>query len=160
MSKKSGNEIFRSNRLELVFYMYCFYIKMIDKKFLYAIVGASNNLEKYGYKVFKDFLDWWYKVIPINPKEQEILWQHVYPTLSSVDKKIDVVICVVPPNVTELVVDEVKKIWIKNIWMQPWSQNDISIQKCLDNWINCVHDACIMIERKNEKKFLCEKYKT
>jgi predicted CoA-binding protein len=29
---------------------------MIDKKFTYAVVGASNNEEKYGHKVFKDLL--------------------------------------------------------------------------------------------------------
>lgn len=125
---------------------------MIDKKNLYAIVGASNNTEKYWYKVFKDLLDGWYKVIPINPREQEILWQRVYPTLSSVDQNIDVVICVVPPTVTEMLIDEIKKIWIKNIWMQPWSQNDASIQKCLDNWINCVHNACIMLEKNVPEK--------
>gem|GEM_PF-4114926 len=26
---------------------------MINKNFLYAVVGASNNEEKYGYKVFQ-----------------------------------------------------------------------------------------------------------
>jgi predicted CoA-binding protein len=30
---------------------------MINKDFLYAVVGASNNEEKYGYKVFKDLLE-------------------------------------------------------------------------------------------------------
>lgn len=46
---------------------------MIDKNFIYAVVGASNNEEKYGYKVFKDLLDAGYKVLPINPSEKEIL---------------------------------------------------------------------------------------
>ena len=65
---------------------------MINKNFLYAVVGASNNEEKYGHKVFKDLLDAGYKVVPINPSEQEILGEKVYPTLSEVRKNIDVVI--------------------------------------------------------------------
>lgn len=92
---------------------------MIDKDFFYAVVGASNNKEKYGYKVFKDVLDAGYKVIPINPTEKEILGKKVYPTLSQVKKKIDVVIFVTPPVVTEKVLSEVKELKIKNVWMQP-----------------------------------------
>lgn len=92
---------------------------MIDKNFLYAVVGASNNEEKYGYKVFKDLLDVGYKVLPINPNEQEILGEKVYPTLSTVKEQIDVVIFVTPPAVTEKVLEEVKVLGIKNVWIQP-----------------------------------------
>jgi hypothetical protein len=83
---------------------------MINKDFLYAIIGASNNEEKYGYKVFKDLLKGGYKVIPINPNEKEILGNKVYSTLSVTKKKIDVVIFVTPPTVTEKVLEEVKSL--------------------------------------------------
>ncbi len=122
---------------------------MINKDFLYAVVGTSNNEEKYGYKVFKDLLEGWYKVIPINPNEQEILRSKVYPTLSATEKKIDVVIFVTPPAVTEKVLEEVKSLWIKNVWMQPWTQSNAAIDFCKKNDIECIHDACIIIQRKN-----------
>lgn len=54
---------------------------MINKDYLYAVIGASNNKEKIGYKVFKDLLEGGYKVIPINPTEKEILGKQVYRTL-------------------------------------------------------------------------------
>jgi len=81
---------------------------MINKKFLYAVVGATNNKEKYGYKVFKDLLDARYKVIPINPSEKVILGEKVYPILSNVKKKIDIVIFVTQPKVTEKILEDVK----------------------------------------------------
>jgi uncharacterized protein len=93
--------------------------KMINKDFIYAVVGASNNQEKYGHKVFKDLLDAEYKVVPVNPTEKEILEQEVYPTLSEIPEQIDVVIFVTPPMVTEKVLEEVKKLGIKNVRMQP-----------------------------------------
>lgn len=124
---------------------------MINKNFLYTIVGASNNIEKYGYKVFKDLLDAEYKVIPINPNEKEILWIQVYPTLSTIKEKIDVVIFVTPPIVTEKVLKEVKILWITQIRMQPGAQSNAAINFCKDNWIECIHDACIMIQ-KNTKE--------
>ncbi len=120
---------------------------MINKNFLYAIVGASNNTEKYGYKVFKDLLDAGYKVLPINPTEKEILGKEVYPTLSDSEQKIDTVIFVTQPNITEKVLEEVQKLKIKNVWLQPWSQSDAAIAFCKKNDIECIHDACIMIQK-------------
>lgn len=121
---------------------------MIDKNFTYALVGASANPEKYWYKILQDLIQWWYKVLPINPNESEILWISVYSSLSKIPTPIDVVICVVPSSVTEKIVDEVISLWIRNIWMQPWSESGAAIQKCLQHWVNVVHDSCIMIQRK------------
>lgn len=125
---------------------------MINKNFLYAIVGASNNEEKYGYKVFKDLLNAGYKVVPINTTEKEILGENVYTNLSDVKEKIDVVIFITQPKVTEKVLEEVKTLGIKNVWLQPGAQSDSAIQFCKKNAIECVHDACIMIQRKAENK--------
>jgi uncharacterized protein len=124
---------------------------MIDKNFFYAVVGASNNEEKYGYKVFKDMLDAGYKVVPINPNEKDILGEKVYPTLSDVRQKIDVVIFVTQPTVTEKILEEVKTIGIKNVRLQPGAQSDAAIAFCKKNAIECIHDACIMIQRKIKK---------
>lgn len=92
---------------------------MINKDFLYAVVGASNNEEKYGYKVFKDLLEGGYHVIPVNPTEKKILGQQVSPTLSATEKKIDVAIFVTQPAVTEKVLNDVKELKIQKVRMQP-----------------------------------------
>lgn len=120
---------------------------MIDKKFTYAVVWASNNKEKYGYKVFKDLIDAKYMVIPINPTEKEILGKKVYATISESKNKIDVVIFVTQPKITELILEEVKTLGIKNVWLQPGAQSDAAIEFCKKNMIECIHDACIMIQR-------------
>lgn len=127
---------------------------MINKDLIYAVIWASNNLEKYWYKVFKDLLLWWYKVVPININEKEIMETKSYLNLSDyvseTKNNIDVVIFVVPPAVTEKVLAEVKELDIKNVWMQPWAESDLAIKFCEENWINCVHNACIMIKRIEE----------
>ncbi len=121
---------------------------MIDKNLIYALVGASANPEKYGNKIFQDLLSWWYKVVPINPNEEKILWIKTYSSISEIPFFIDVVICVIPPAITEKVIDEVISLWIKNVWMQPGSESNAAIQKCLQHWITLVHNSCIMIQRK------------
>lgn len=121
---------------------------MINKDFLYAVIGASNNEEKYGYKVFKDLLEWWYKVVPINPIEKNILGEKVFSTLSQVKEKIDVAIFITQPKVTENILKEAIQLWIKKVWFQPWSQSPTTKECCKKNMIECIHDACIMIQRK------------
>lgn len=121
---------------------------MIDQKLIYAVIGASNNKEKYGYKVFKDLIDAKYKAIPINPNEENILEKKCYPTLSEVKRKINVVIFVTQPKITEKTLEEVKSLDIKKVRLQPWSQSNKAIEFCKDNNIECIHDACIMIQRK------------
>ncbi len=57
--------------------------------------------------------------MPINPNEKIILGKKVFASLSHVKKKIDVVIFVTQPMITERILQEVKELKIKNVWMQP-----------------------------------------
>lgn len=124
--------------------------KMIAADYAYAIVGASANVEKYGYKVLKDLTDAGYRVYPINPKGGEILGLRVCETLDDIGEEINVVIFVVPPAVTEKILPEVKTLGITKVWMQPGSESDAAILYCEENDMTCTHHACIMIQRQEE----------
>lgn len=122
---------------------------MIDKELTYAVVGASNNPEKYGHKVLKDLLDGGYRVIPINPKGGEILGLKVYPSIASVPGKIDWLVFVTQPEISVQLLPEAIQAGIKNVWLQPGSESSPAIKFCQENNLNCLHNACIMIARKN-----------
>jgi predicted CoA-binding protein len=119
---------------------------MITKDDTIAIVGASNNTEKYGHIVMKDLLVKGYDVIPINPKEKTILNKKVYKSIKDVSEKIDAVIFVVPPKVVEDVIQDVKILGIKDVWMQPGSESQKAIEYCEENGIECIHNACVMMQ--------------
>lgn len=114
---------------------------MNDKK--YAIVGASNNKEKYGYKVLKNLMKKGFNVVPINPYEEKILKLKVFKMLSEIEN-VDTVIFIVPPPITEKILKDVKSLNIKNVWMQPGSESNKAIQFCKENNINYVANVCIM----------------
>lgn len=120
----------------------------IDKKFNYAVVGASSDEEKYGYRALKDLLTGGYKVFPVNLKGGEILEQKVYKNLSAIKDRVDVVIFLVPPIVTLEVLAEVKSLGIKKVWFQPGSESDEAENFCKNNNIEYISKACIMIERE------------
>ncbi len=122
---------------------------MIDQNSVYAVIWASANTEKYGNKTFLDLFDAWYKVYAVNNRDTtDIEWNKVYPKLTDLPVRIDVVIFVVPPEVTERLIPVVYDMGISHVWMQPGAQSDKAIALCETLWIDCIHDACIMIKRR------------
>jgi len=116
----------------------------LDEK-IFAVVGVSNKLEKVGYQIFKYLKDAGKEVYPIHPAIKEIDEITCYNSLSDVPVKVDVVDIVVPPDVTEHIVEECKKLGIKKVWIQPGAESDKAIQFCIENNIEVVHNACIMM---------------
>jgi len=122
--------------------------KFLDKRNVFAVVGASRNPEKYGHQVFKDLKNAGYKVYPVNPNADEILGDKCYPSLKDLPEKPDVVDLVVPPQITERVVRECKELGIKMVWMQPGSESEDAIRFCKENGMDVVYGVCVMIERR------------
>ena len=122
--------------------------KFLDKRNVFAVVGASRNPEKYGHQVFKDLMKAGYKVYPINPNADEILGVKCYPSLKDLPEKPDVIDLVVPPQITEKVIRECKELGIRMIWMQPGSESENAIKFCKENGMDVVHGVCVMIERR------------
>lgn len=126
--------------------------EFLDKKNVFAVVGASRNPKKYGHQVYKDLRNAGYRVYPVNPKTNEILDDKCYPSLEHLPVKPDVADLVVPPKVTEQVVKTCKRLGIKKVWMQPGSESETAINFCKENNMNVIHGVCVMIERKKQTK--------
>jgi len=111
---------------------------------VFAVVGVSRNPRKYGYKVYKDLKSSGYKVYPVNPNANKIDGQKCYPSLTHLPEKPDVVVTVVPPEVTEKIVKECKELKINKVWMQPGSGSKKAINFCKKNKINVINDICVI----------------
>ncbi len=110
-----------------------------------ALVGVSEDQYKYGHRIFKDMLSEGLKVRGINPKGGEIRGQKIYKSLRELGDRPDVVVTVVPPAVTESVVEECHELGVPEIWMQPGSESDAAIKKAKDYGIQVTHNTCIMV---------------
>lgn len=122
---------------------------LVNQNKKYAVIGVSKNPEKYGHRVFKDLLNAGWNVYAVNPSATEVLGNKVYPKISDINDTVDVAIFVVPPQVTFTLLNEVKDLGIKHVWLQPGSESPEAIEFCRENNIECIHDACVMIERKS-----------
>lgn len=116
---------------------------MAQKSF--AVIGATDNPEKYGNKIFKNLTRRGYEVYPVNPNLKEIKGVKCYPSLADIPVKVDVVDFVVPPPVTEATLKECKKLGLDHIWLQPGSESDAAIAFCQDNNLKVVYSTCVMI---------------
>ena len=123
--------------------------EFLDKKNVFAVIGASRDPEKYGFQVYKDLKTAGYKVYAVNPNADEILSDRCYPDLKDLPIKPDVVDVVVPPKVTEKVVEACKELGITRVWMQPGSESETAINFCVKNGIDVIHGICVMVERRS-----------
>jgi len=120
----------------------------LDKHNVFAVVGASRDPQKYGHQVYRDLKSAGYKVYPVNPSAQEVLGDRCYPDLKELPEKPDVVVTVVPPQVTEQVVRACKELGIRRVWMQPGSESEVAVKYCKENGLEVIYNMCIMVERK------------
>jgi len=121
--------------------------EFLNKKNIFAVVGASHDPQKYGFQVYRDLKSAGYQVYPINPNANEILGDKCYPSLETLPKKPDVVDVGVSPKVTEHVIETCKRLGITKVWMQPGSESEKAIKFCEENGVQTVHGVCVMIER-------------
>ena len=117
-----------------------------------AIVGLSPDKEKASYRVAQYLQNVGFKIVPIYPKEDEILGEKVYRSLSEIPFDIDIVDIFRKPDAIAKVVDEVLVIKneknIKTVWFQLGLSNNEAAKKALDNGLKVVQNKCTKIEHK------------
>ncbi|MGE5308215.1 MAG: CoA-binding protein [Deltaproteobacteria bacterium] len=110
-----------------------------------AVVGVSSNREKYGYQIFSDLLNAGFRVQGVNPRLPDLLGRKIYPSLRDLPVKPDMVITVVPPDVTGSVTDQAIELGIKELWMQPGSESEAAVRKAREHGITVTYNACFMV---------------
>lgn len=108
-----------------------------------ASFGLSSSDEKESYWIVSYLKEQGYKIIPVNPKADEILGEKVYRSLSDIPEKVDVVQVFRKSEDVPPVVDEAIKIGAKVVWMQEGIVNHEAAQKAEEAGLQVVMDACM-----------------
>ncbi|MDD4924366.1 MAG: CoA-binding protein [Dehalococcoidales bacterium] len=116
---------------------------MAQKKF--AVIGASDNPEKYGNRIVKNLKERSYDVYPVNPRLKEVEGLVCYNSLADIPCKADVVDFVVPPAVTEDILKQCVALGFTRIWLQPGSESQAAIDYCRENNLHVVYNICVML---------------
>lgn len=122
---------------------------MLQQK-TWAVVGATDNTEKFGYKIFKVMKDAGFEVYPVNPGVSEILGEKCYPSLRDLPVKPAVVNVVVPPRVGEQIMKDCVDLGIQNVWLQPGANAASVVQLAKQLGLTVIDDACVMVEIRSQ----------
>lgn len=118
---------------------------MLDKK-TWAVVGATENPEKFGNKIYKKLKKFGYEVYAVNPTYDTVDGDICYKDLASIPAKVDCVDVVVAPERAKLVLEEVINLGIENIWFQPGTFTPEIIDASEVAGVNSVYYNCVLVE--------------
>jgi predicted CoA-binding protein len=118
-------------------------LEMLKKK-VWAVVGASTDPDRFGYKLYMKLKENGYKVYPVNPGYDEVDGDKCYPSLSDLPELPDVIDMVVNPRIGRNIVEEAAQLGIKYIWLQPGTYNDELIKQIEEKNISYVKN-CVLV---------------
>ena len=117
-----------------------------------VIIGCSPNSDKASNRVANYLKNVGYTIIPVYPKEDVILGEKVYRSLSEIPSniKIDMVDIFRKSDVIGLVIDQViQRGDVKCVWTQLGLVNNEAAAKAVDAGIKVVQNHCTKIEHAN-----------
>ena len=112
-----------------------------------AIMGLSPDETKASNRVAKYLKDAGYKIVPVYPKEDEILGEKVYRSLAEIPFKVDMVDIFRKPAAFDAIVDAcIARGDIDVFWGQLGLVNNAAAQKAKDAGMKVVQNYCTKIE--------------
>lgn len=111
-----------------------------------AIVGLSNNPLRASYFVGYYMKRHGYQVIPVNPRETEILGETSYPSLRDVPSHIDVVNVFRAPSALPGIAEEAVAVRAGTLWCQFGVINLDAAATAAEAGLTVVMDRCLKVE--------------
>lgn len=110
----------------------------------WAVIGASENVESYGHKIYKKLKAHDYVVYPVTPSYETVDGDKAYSSLLEIEGPIDVAEFVVNPRVGIKVLDACHQKGIKKVWLQPGTVSDELLEKAESLGIETLQ-ACVLV---------------
>jgi uncharacterized protein len=121
-------------------------LRILERYKRIAMVGLSSNEFRPSHFAAKYLLSEGYEVIPVNPREKEILRQVCYPSLTSIPGGIEVVDIFRETAAVPAIVDEAIAVGAKVVWMQLGVIHEEAAAKAIAAGLEVVMDRCMKIE--------------
>jgi predicted CoA-binding protein len=111
-----------------------------------AIVGLSPNELRASYFVGYYLKRHGYEVIPVNPREKEILGEKSYKSLADVTRPVDIVNVFRAPDALPAIAEEAVKIRAGSLWCQFGVINEDGARIAEEGGVSVIMDRCLKVE--------------
>lgn len=108
-----------------------------------AVVGLSNKPDRPAYGVAQYLKERGYRIIPVHPREEQVLGEKVYPSLQEVPEPIDIVDVFVRADNTPEVAKNAVDVGAKVLWLQEDIVNDEARSIAEEGGLEVVMGICI-----------------
>ncbi len=114
-----------------------------------AVLGLSPDASKDSHRVAKYLKEVGYTIIPVYPKEDEILGEKVYRSLVEIPFAVDMVNIFRKPAALDPIADAcIERGDIKVFWSQKGIVNNEAAQRAEDAGMKVVQNHCTMVEHR------------
>lgn len=125
--------------------------EILDTAQSFAVIGMSDDPEKYAYKIYHKLKEQNKVVYGINPKYESIEGDIIYPSLEAINQPIDVVVFLVNPKIGIHYLETMNDLDIEYVWLQPGSVDDVLLEKATELSLQPV-EACVLALYSIHKK--------
>ncbi len=109
-----------------------------------AVIGASLDRRKFGNKAVRAYLEYGYRVFPVNPSETTIEGLPTYPNVEAIAEPIDFISLYVPPAVGLKLLPAIAAKNPRELWLNPGSESDELLEAAADLKLRTVA-ACSIV---------------
>ncbi len=113
-----------------------------------AVVGVSSREDRPSHRVARYLQEHGYRIVPVNPRETEVLGEKCYPDLCSVPEPVEVVDIFRRPEQVPRVVAEAMYNGARAIWMQEGIVHEAAARRAREAGLAVVMDRCMMVEHR------------
>ena len=128
--------------------------KMNDmlKKKVWAVIGATPNTDKTANRIYHTLRSHGYETYAVNPNYEEMEdGTKCYSCIEDLPKVPDCIDFVVPPSVTLKSLEEMDPKVTPNIWLQPGTYDDETVEFAEKKGFKVVHEgACVMVSVRSK----------
>jgi predicted CoA-binding protein len=108
-----------------------------------AVVGLSSDPDKASHEVGEYLKEQGYRIIPVNPNEEEVLGEHAYGAVEEIPEEVDVVDVFLPPDKTPEIAEDAVRAGAKTLWLQEGITNEEARQIAEEGGLAYVEDRCM-----------------
>jgi len=108
-----------------------------------AVVGLSPNPDRESHSIALYLQEQGYRVIPVNPKAEEILGERSYPSLRDIPEPVDVVQVFRRPEAVPTIVEDAIAIGANVVWMQVGIVHEAAAEHARQAGLQVVMNTCM-----------------
>lgn len=124
---------------------------LLEQSRVIAVVGLSHKPHRPSYGVAAYLQKAGYRIIPVNPNEEEVLGEKSYARLENVPVKVDIVDIFRRPEAVPPLVESAIAIGARAVWMQEGVVHEEAARRARQAGLEVVMDRCLL--KEHAKRF-------